>query len=134
MVMNKLEIFEPAMCCSTGVCGVEVDPVLIQFNADLQWLAGQGVEVSRYNLSQNPGEFAVNPLVLQELVAGMERLPLTLIDGHIVATGVYLSRTQLLQKMALPPATEATASQATQTKPHIRIPVSGGCTPGSGCC
>ena len=40
MVLNKHEIFEPAMCCSTGVCGVEVDPVLIQFNAALQSLAG----------------------------------------------------------------------------------------------
>ena len=127
--MNKLEIFEPAMCCSTGVCGVEVDPVLIQFNADLQWLAGQGVEVSRDNLSQNPVEFAVNPLVLQELAAGMERLPLTLIDGRIVATGAYLSRTQLIQKLDLPTST------APATKPHLRVQVSSGCCePGSGCC
>ena len=29
--MKKLEVFDPAMCCSTGVCGVEVDPVLAQF-------------------------------------------------------------------------------------------------------
>lgn len=127
--MNKLEIFEPAMCCSTGVCGVEVDPVLVQFSADLHWLAGQGVAVSRYNLSQNPGEFAVNPLVLQELAAGMERLPLTLIDGRIVATGAYLSRTQLIQKLDLPTST------ATATKPHLRVQVSSGCCePGSGCC
>ena len=129
--MNKLEIFEPAMCCSTGECGVEVDPVLVQFSADLHWLAGQGVAVSRYNLSQNPGEFAVNPLVLQELAAGMERLPLTLVDGHIVAIGAYLSRDQLLQKLALPPTATATAPP---TKPHLKIPVSGCCTPGSGCC
>ena len=37
--MKKLEIFDPAMCCSTGVCGVEVDPVLAQFAADLEWVA-----------------------------------------------------------------------------------------------
>ena len=36
--MSKLEVFDPAMCCSTGVCGVDVDPVLVQFAADLQWL------------------------------------------------------------------------------------------------
>ena len=48
--MSKLEVFDPAMCCSTGVCGVDVDPVLVQFAADLQWLGEQGVEIKRYNL------------------------------------------------------------------------------------
>ncbi|HYN78626.1 MAG TPA: arsenite efflux transporter metallochaperone ArsD [Lamprocystis sp. (in: g-proteobacteria)] len=103
--MKKLEIYDPAMCCSTGVCGVEVDPVLVAFNADLQWLAGQGVEVSRHNLSQEPQAFAASPAVLKELEAGMERLPLTLVDGRVVATGAYLSRTQLVQKLGLPPIT-----------------------------
>ena len=42
--MSKLEVFDPAMCCSTGVCGVDVDPDLVQFAADLQWLGEQGVE------------------------------------------------------------------------------------------
>jgi hypothetical protein len=41
--MMKLEIFDPAMCCSTGVCGVDVDPVLAQFAADLKWVEGHGV-------------------------------------------------------------------------------------------
>lgn len=26
----KIEIFDPALCCSTGVCGPSVDPALIQ--------------------------------------------------------------------------------------------------------
>ena len=26
--MKKVEIFDPAMCCSTGVCGPGVDPEL----------------------------------------------------------------------------------------------------------
>jgi len=45
--MKTLEIFDPAMCCSTGICDVDVDPVLVQFAADLQWLAEQGIEVKR---------------------------------------------------------------------------------------
>jgi hypothetical protein len=101
--MNRLQVFDPAMCCSTGVCGVEVDPVLVAFNADLQWLAGQGVEVSRHNLSQEPQAFAANPAVLKEMEAGMERLPVTLVDGRVVATGAYLSRAQLVQKLGLLP-------------------------------
>jgi hypothetical protein len=30
----RLDVFDPAMCCSTGVCGPEVDPQLVQFAAD----------------------------------------------------------------------------------------------------
>ena len=51
--MTKLEVFDPAMCCSTGVCGAEVDPRLPQFAADLEWVAQQGVQVARYNLAQD---------------------------------------------------------------------------------
>ena len=101
--MKTLEIFDPAMCCSTGVCGVEVDPVLVQFNADLQWLAEQGVDGRRATTCRrSPQAFAANPAVLKEMEAGMERLPLTLvIDGAVVATGAYLSRAQLAQKLGL---------------------------------
>ena len=127
--MKTLEIYDPAMCCSTGVCGVEVDPVLVQCNADLQWLAEQGVIVNPYNLSQQPQSFTANPAVLKELEAGMERLPLTLIDGRIVATGAYLSRAQLIQKLDLTP------NAASMTENPFRVQAnSGGCTPGSGCC
>lgn len=127
--MKTLEIYDPAMCCSTGVCGVEVDPVLVQCNADLRWLAEQGVTVGRYNLSQQPQAFAANPAVLKELEAGMERLPLTLIDGRIVAVGAYLSRAQLIDKLDLTPNAAPVAENP------FRVQVnSGGCKPGSGCC
>ena len=127
--MKKLEIFDPAMCCSTGICGVEVDPVLVQFNADLQWLAGQGVAVSRHNLSQDPQAFTANPTVLKELESGTDRLPLTLVDGHLVATGAYLSRAQLIQKLDLLPI----ASPATADPLRVQVG-SGCCQPGDGGC
>jgi len=127
--MKKLEIFDPAMCCSTGVCGVEVDPVLVAFNADLQWLAGQGVAVSRHNLSQEPQAFAANPAVLKELEAGMERLPVTLVDGRVVATGAYLSRAQLVQKLAL----DTAAAQVPADPFGVQVGA-GCCKPGSGGC
>ena len=51
--MIKLQVFDPAMCCSTGVCGPSVDPVLPRFSADLEWLKSrEGVQVQRYNLAQ----------------------------------------------------------------------------------
>jgi hypothetical protein len=124
MAMKKLEIYDPAMCCSTGVCGVEVDPVLAQFAADLQWVAGQGVEVKRYNLGQEPQAFAANAAVLKEMEAGMDRLPIIAVDGHIVATGAHLSRAQLAQKLGLALASEG--------KPHIKA--GSCCSPKTGCC
>ncbi len=123
--MKTLEVFDPAMCCSTGVCGVDVDPVLVQFAADLKWVAEQGVEVKRHNLGQEPQAFAANPAVLKEMEAGMERLPVLVVDGKIVATGAYLSRVQLAQKLGI--------TLARQDKPRIKIG-NGCCNPKSGCC
>jgi len=111
------------MCCSTGVCGVDVDPVLAQFSADVQWLAGQGVSVTRHNLGQEPAAFAANPAVLKEMEAGMDRLPILVVDGHIVTTGLYPSRAQLAQKLGLAVTAAAPATQAQSC-----------CSPKSGCC
>lgn len=119
--MKKLEVYDPAMCCSTGVCGPDVDPALVAFAADLQWLAGQGVSVQRYNLGQEPQAFAANPAVVKEMEAGMDRLPIIAVDSHIVSTGIYLSRSQLLQKLGL----------AAGEAPRAKAPC---CSPKSGCC
>lgn len=121
--MKALEVFDPAMCCSTGVCGVDVDPALVQFAADLQWLAEQGVAVTRHNLGQEPQAFAANPAVVKEMEAGMDRLPVLVVDGHVVATGLYPSRAQLAQKLGL-----AVAAETAVAAPKAC------CSPKSGCC
>ena len=59
--MPKLALYDPPMCCSTGVCGPVVDPVLPRVTADLDWLKRQGIQVERYNLAQQPQAFASNP-------------------------------------------------------------------------
>jgi len=70
------------MCCSTGVCGPSVDPELARFESDLRWLATQGADVTRYNLAQEPGEFAGRPVVAAMLTSGGEDvLPIVLVDG-----------------------------------------------------
>lgn len=122
--MKQLEVFDPAMCCSTGVCGVDVDPVLAQFAADLQWVQDHGIAVTRHNLGQEPQAFVANPAVVKEMEAGMERLPIVSIDGHIVSTGMYPSRQQLAQKLGI--------ALTTAEKPRIKL--GSCCTPGSGCC
>lgn len=85
-----LQIFDPPMCCSTGVCGPSVDPVLVRFSADLKRLQENGVSVERYNLAQDPGAFAKNDAVSKALAEeGQGCLPLVLVNGKIVSRCSY---------------------------------------------
>ncbi len=91
--MKTLEIFDPAL--------PYFDPVLVQFVADLKWVENHGVKVARHNLSRQPQAFAANPAVVKEMEAGMDRLPVIMINGDIVSTGTYPSRQQLAQKLGI---------------------------------
>ena len=111
--MTKLEVFDPAMCCSTGVCGPQVDPALARFEADLRWLGSQGAEVTRYNLGSEPGAFAGSDIVRTVLQAGGEDvLPVVLVDGKLKWTGHYPTRDELaavVPSLAAPAAASADA-------------------------
>ena len=88
-----IRVFEPALCCNTGVCGPDVDQALVTFTADLDHLRGLGVDIERHNLANDPTAFATEPAVRDFLkVGGSAGLPLTLVDGVTVATGSYPSR------------------------------------------
>jgi hypothetical protein len=94
--MPVLQVFDPPMCCSTGVCGPSVDPELARFSGDLEWLKSQGVEVRRFNLAQNPGAFVQHQGVQQALAArGNDCLPLLLVDDRVAVEGAYPSRETL---------------------------------------
>lgn len=95
--MKKLEIFDPALCCSTGVCGPSPDARLTAFASVVSNLKNS-VEVNRYNLAQEPGAFAGNPVVKQVLQEeGPKALPVILIDGKLVMKGIYPTGDQLAQ-------------------------------------
>ncbi|MCX6089436.1 MAG: arsenite efflux transporter metallochaperone ArsD [Candidatus Atribacteria bacterium] len=94
--MSRLQVFDPPMCCSTGICGPSVDPALPRFTADLKWLTEQGIKVERYNLSQQPEAFVSNPIVKAVLETdGDTCLPLVLINDRIVGKGYYPTREEL---------------------------------------
>jgi len=96
MTPQTLQVFDPAMCCSTGVCGPDVDTKLVQFAADLDWLKSQGVIIQRHNLSQNPAAFVANSSVQTALTEkGEAALPVILANGKMVATGHYPDRVEL---------------------------------------
>jgi len=84
--MTTVTVYDPPMCCSTGVCGADVDQQLITFAADLDWLKNQGVTVRRINLSQEPTEFTINEEVNALIQAsGSDDLPAILVDGKMVS-------------------------------------------------
>lgn len=95
---KNLTVFDPAMCCSTGVCGPEVDPKLVRFSADLDWVKSQGVEVRRFNLAQEPGAF-VGDEAIQKILAeeGNSALPVVKVGADVVSKGTYPSRESLAQ-------------------------------------
>ena len=113
--MKPIEVFDPAMCCSTGICGPAVDPEMARFAADVEWLKEHGAQVIRHNLAQEPMAFAQNPLVTKALQdGGPECLPLVLVGGEMRAMGAYPSRDKLMSWVGLV-AVAATVSAATTT-------------------
>ncbi len=99
--MSKVQVFDPPMCCSTGVCGPAVDPALVRFAADLEWLKSKGVEVERFNLSQGPAAFVSNPVVAHAMRAGADALPMVIVDGKVAAQGQYPDRGALAALVGL---------------------------------
>ena len=101
--MAKIQIFDPALCCSTGVCGAEVDQGLVDFSADVDWLKRAGGEAERFNLAQQPMAFAENTVVKAFLErSGAEALPLVLVDGDIALAGRYPTRKELARFAGVP--------------------------------
>ena len=108
--MKRIQVYDKPMCCSTGVCGPQVDPVLPRFAADLDWLKAQGHRVERYNLAQQPQAFIQNASVHRLLsTEGTDCLPLIVIDGQIVNRAKYPSRAMLSRWTESPAPTPAAA-------------------------
>jgi arsenite methyltransferase len=124
VVGRRVELYEPAMCCQTGVCGPSVDQQLIDVREDLRWAESQGAQVARHNLSSDPDAFVANPKVTGLMAAfGEPALPVLVVDGDIAIHGRYPSRSELADLLAA------------DTKPVVELPQSsGGCGCGPGGC
>jgi arsenite methyltransferase len=122
--MKTVQVYDKPMCCSTGVCGPEVDPALPKFAADLDWLKSQGHNVQRYNLAQQPQAFIETKAIHHLLgTAGTDCLPVVVVDGEIVSQAVYPSREDLAGWVTGSPA-----------KKLLPVSNAGGCCGNSGCC
>lgn len=101
--MKKLQIYEPALCCSTGVCGPSVDEDLLRITGVMKQVKQQeDVQMVRYNLASNPNSFVRNQAVIDKMQSeGQETLPITVLDGEIVKTGIYPTNEEISQYLGL---------------------------------
>ena len=100
----KVEIYDPPMCCSSGVCGPSIDPGLVKMNDAVLALKKQGVEVERYNISQQPKVFLANKKIADLLRGnGKKILPITLVNSQVFKTGAYPSYEDLCKGLDIEP-------------------------------
>ncbi len=127
-----VSVYDPAMCCPTGVCGPSVDPELNRISGDLRWLESQGAKVERFNLAQEPDAFVANPRVTGLMQAfGEGALPAVLVDGEVAAHGRYPSREELVEAAKGSASTGGTTRGAGEPEASSS---SSCCSPDSGCC
>lgn len=128
--MKKMLIYEPAMCCSSGLCGVSVDPELLRISTVISSLKKNGIEIIRFNLSHAPQEFVKNQMVNKMISAeGVAVLPITILDDEIVKKGSYPTNDELIRLLDIPRSylgAESAKPKATKGK--------GGCGCKGGCC
>lgn len=101
--MKKLEVFDPAMCCPTGVCGPSVDPELARIASALFILEGKGFSIKRYNLGNEPDAFISNQKVNQLLNQGPDCLPIILFNDEVVKAGSYPKNEELASWFEMKP-------------------------------
>ena len=100
--MKTLKIYDPALCCPTGVCGTSVDTKLVQLSSFLNSLDKNMFEVKRFGLSTDPQEYVANSEVAKILnEQGVESLPLIFLDDELLFKSDYPSVPQLSKKMGL---------------------------------
>lgn len=125
--MKKMKIFEPAMCCPTGLCGVGVDPELLRISTVLETLKKNGVSVDRFNLSSAPAEFITDPVINAYInQKGTEGLPAVMVDGTIVIESRYPTDEEFAALLDLPADLLGRPAQPAEE--------SGGCCCSGGCC
>lgn len=132
--MKKMIIYEPAMCCPTGLCGVGVDTELLRISTVLNTLKKNSIIVDRYNLTNSPQEFVNNPEINTLMMsAGIDILPITVVDGKILITKRYPTNDEFIALLDVPSSYlggEPKPEKKVETSPEK----SGGCGCKDGCC
>ena len=111
--MKTMKIFEPAMCCPTGLCGVSVDPELLRISTVLNTLQENGINVERFNLTSAPMEFVTHKEISDFLQKfGPDKLPAITVDDTVVISGRYPSNEEFANWLELAPGILNTDEQS----------------------
>ena len=95
-----VELFDPPMCCSTGLCGPTLDQTLLDVNEMILALKVAGVSVERYQMSTNPQAFLSNREVMRLVrEQKMAALPITVVRGRVLKVGVYPTHDEIAQAL-----------------------------------
>lgn len=90
--MKSIKIYEPVMCCNTGVSGVGIDSELMRMSKLMKIFMKHNLDVKRLDLSKTPKEFMENNEVMNLIKENKsDMLPITVVDNKIVLSGRYPS-------------------------------------------
>ena len=85
-----VELFDPPMCCPTGLCGPTLDQTLLDVNEMVLSLQREGLRVERYQMASAPNAFLSNADVMSLLrEKQIEALPITVVRGKVIKFGAY---------------------------------------------
>ena len=99
-----VEIFDPPLCCPTGLCGPVLDTTLVDLGEALLAVESGGHSVVRRQMASEPREFMRNPEVYALIKArNLEVLPITVVRGRIVKTDAYPTLAELQAELAARP-------------------------------
>ena len=97
---KAVKIYDPALCCPTGLCGVNIDPELMRIAVVIETLKKKGITIERFNLRDHPQIYVDNKKINDYLMKeSAEILPITTLDDEIVLTKQYPSNAQIAEWM-----------------------------------
>lgn len=100
-VAPLVEMFDPPMCCPTGLCGPTLDEMLLTVNEMVLRLQEEGVPVERYQMTSHPQKFLSQPAVMQLVqTQQMAALPIVLVGGRLVKSGAYPTEAEVRSALA----------------------------------
>lgn len=98
---KTVELFDPPMCCSTGLCGPTLDQTLLDVNEMMLALKAEGVTVERNQMTSHPAKFTANPQVMKLVQQRqLDALPITVIGGRVIKSGEYPSLAEVRAALA----------------------------------
>ena len=85
-----VELFDPPMCCPTGLCGPTLDETLLDVSDMILAFQAEGIGVARYQMTSHPNAFLANADVMRLVrEKQMAALPITLVRGQVIKIGAY---------------------------------------------